>query len=64
MGALGAILGDSALFWIARKNAKRLERQVTRAKANKQVQQAFDLMDRVRPCSSSVVATCQACASW
>jgi membrane-associated protein len=46
MGALGAILGDSALFWIARRSAARLAPQVARAKANKQVKMAFDLMDR------------------
>jgi membrane-associated protein len=46
MGALGAILGDSALFWLARRSAAKLERQVTRAKSNKQVRYAFDLMDR------------------
>jgi membrane protein DedA with SNARE-associated domain len=46
MGALGAILGDSALFWIARLFSHRLEPQVTRAKTNKQVKMAFDLMDR------------------
>jgi membrane-associated protein len=46
MGALGAILGDSALFWLARIFSVRLEGQVTRAKANKQVRMAFDLMDK------------------
>ena len=46
MGALGAILGDSALFWLARLFSVRLEGQVTRAKANKQVRMAFDLMDK------------------
>lgn len=45
MGALGAILGDSALFWLARLFSVKLEGQVTRAKANKQVRMAFDLMD-------------------
>jgi membrane-associated protein len=45
MGALGAIVGDSALFWIARRNAKRLERQLTRARSNPRVQSAFDLMN-------------------
>jgi membrane-associated protein len=45
-GALGAILGDSALFWIARRSAARLAPQVARAKANKQVKMAFDLMDK------------------
>jgi membrane-associated protein len=46
MGAVGAILGDSALFWLARLFSVKLEPQVTRAKANKQVRMAFDLMDR------------------
>jgi membrane protein DedA with SNARE-associated domain len=46
MGAVGAILGDSALFWLARRSAAKLEKQVARARANKQVRQAFDLMDR------------------
>jgi membrane-associated protein len=46
MGAFGAILGDSALFWLARRFSHRLESQVTRAKANKQVRMAFDLMDK------------------
>jgi membrane-associated protein len=46
MGALGAILGDSALFWLARLFSARLQGQVTRARANKQVRMAFDLMDK------------------
>jgi membrane-associated protein len=46
MGALGAILGDSALFWLARTFSHRLEGQVTRARANKQVRMAFELMDK------------------
>jgi membrane-associated protein len=45
MGALGAIVGDSCLFWIARRNAKRLQGQLNRAKANARVQQAWDVMD-------------------
>jgi membrane-associated protein len=45
MGALGAIVGDSCLFWIARRNAKRLDRQLDRAKGNARVQQAFDVMN-------------------
>jgi len=45
MGALGAIVGDSCLFWIARRNAKRLDRQLTRARSNPRVQQAFDVMN-------------------
>jgi membrane-associated protein len=45
MGALGAIVGDSCLFWLARRFSVRFQGQITRAKRNKQVQQAFDLMD-------------------
>jgi membrane-associated protein len=44
MGALGAIVGDSALFWLARLLSVRFEGQIQRAKAHKQVKQAFDLM--------------------
>ena len=43
------MVGDSALFWIARKFSRRIEGQLTRAKANKQVKQAFDLLDRAPP---------------
>ena len=49
MGALGAMVGDSALFWIARKFSPRIEGQLTRAKANKQVKQAFELLDSSAP---------------
>jgi membrane protein DedA with SNARE-associated domain len=49
MGALGAIVGDSSLFWIARKSARRIEGQVARAKANRSVSQAFDLLDSSAP---------------
>jgi membrane-associated protein len=45
MGALGAIVGDSSLFWLARRYARRFEGQVQRARANKNVQQAFELLD-------------------
>jgi membrane protein DedA with SNARE-associated domain len=45
-GALGAIIGDSSLFWLARLYGARFEGQINRAKANKGVKQAFDLMDR------------------
>ncbi|HRD63226.1 MAG TPA: VTT domain-containing protein [Nocardioides sp.] len=45
-GALGAIVGDSSLFWLARLYGARFEGQINRAKANKTVQQAFDFMDR------------------
>jgi membrane protein DedA with SNARE-associated domain len=46
MGALGAIVGDSCLFWLARSYSRRIEPQLTRAKADPRVRQAFDLMDR------------------
>jgi membrane protein DedA with SNARE-associated domain len=46
MGALGAIVGDSSLFWLSRLYGARFEGQVNRAKANKGVRQAFELMDR------------------
>ena len=36
-GALGAIVGDSSLYWIARRNAHRVESQVTKAKQNPKV---------------------------
>ena len=49
MGALGAILGDSALFWLARKFSHRIEPQVTRARANKQVRMALDIMKSSAP---------------
>lgn len=45
MGALGAILGDSTLFWLARRYSRRIQPQVTRAKANTRVRQALELMD-------------------
>jgi membrane-associated protein len=45
MGALGAIVGDSTLFWLARRNSHRFEAQLARAKENKRVRQLFDLLD-------------------
>ncbi len=45
-GALGAIVGDSSLFWLARRFCPQDPRpRSTRAKANPKVRQAFDLMD-------------------
>ncbi|MGZ8744986.1 MAG: DedA family protein [Nocardioides sp.] len=49
MGALGAIVGDSALFWLARKFSRRVEPQVTRARANPRVAQALELLDSSAP---------------
>ena len=45
MGALGAIVGDSSLFWLARAYSHKIERQVARAKGNARVRQALELMD-------------------
>jgi membrane-associated protein len=45
-GALGAMVGDSSLFWLARKYSYKVEGQVTRAKGNPRVRQAFELLDR------------------
>jgi membrane-associated protein len=49
MGGLGAIFGDSALFWLARRFSRRIEPQVTRARANKQVRMALDIMKSSAP---------------
>jgi membrane protein DedA with SNARE-associated domain len=45
-GAIGAIVGDSSLFWLSRLYGARFEDQVNRAKAKQGVRQAFELMDR------------------
>jgi membrane-associated protein len=43
-GALGAIVGDSMLFWIARRNAHRVRPQLERAKRNHGVATALEFM--------------------
>lgn len=48
-GALGAIVGDSALFWLARRSARRVGPQLERAKSNPKVGQALDIMDSSAP---------------
>ncbi len=45
-GALGAILGDSSLFWIARKSAARVQGQLDRALENPKVRAGWDALDR------------------
>ncbi|MFN8132617.1 MAG: DedA family protein [Solirubrobacteraceae bacterium] len=40
-GALGAIIGDSALFWIARHNRHRVQPQIEKAKADERVSTAL-----------------------
>jgi membrane protein DedA with SNARE-associated domain len=48
-GALGAILGDSTLFWIARRSKGRVAPQLEKARANEKVTQALSLMDSSAP---------------
>lgn len=43
-GALGAIVGDSTLFWIARRNAHRVRPQLERAQSNQRVVGALAFM--------------------
>ena len=40
-GALGAIIGDSLLFWIARRNRHRIEPQIEKAKTDERVTTAL-----------------------
>ena len=49
MGALGAILGDSTLFWIARRSRKQIGPQLEKARANDKIRQALALMDSSAP---------------
>jgi membrane-associated protein len=48
-GGLGAIVGDSTLFWLSRKYSNLIERQLARAKGNARVAQAFELLDSSAP---------------
>ena len=45
-GALGAIVGDSSLFWIARKNAAKVQGQLDRALENPKVHAGWDALNR------------------
>ena len=45
-GALGAILGDSSLFWIARKSAAKMQTQLDKALENPKVRAVWDALDR------------------
>jgi membrane protein DedA with SNARE-associated domain len=49
MGALGAIAGDSALFWIARRSSRRVAPQLEQVRANEKIQQALAIMDSSAP---------------
>lgn len=48
-GALGAVVGDSALYWIARRSSARIAPQVERARRNSRVKTALDFLDRGAP---------------
>ena len=49
MGALGAIVGDSALFWIARRSSKRVAPQLEKVRANQRIKQVLAIMDSSAP---------------
>ena len=49
MGALGAIVGDSVLFWISRRSSARIEPQLRKARENKLVQQSLATMEASAP---------------
>ena len=45
-GALGAIVGDSTLFWIARKSAHRVQGQLDKALENPKIRAGWEALDR------------------
>ena len=49
LGALGAIVGDSSLYWIARRSSSRLTPQLERARKNTRIAAALDFLDRGAP---------------
>ncbi len=49
LGAVGAIVGDSSLYWIARRSSSRLTPQLERARKNKRIAAALDFLDRGAP---------------
>jgi membrane-associated protein len=48
-GALGAILGDSALYWISRTSGSRVRRRLERASSNPRVAAGLALVNRSAP---------------
>jgi membrane protein DedA with SNARE-associated domain len=48
-GAIGAIVGDSLLFWIARRGARHVEPQLAKARADERVAAALEMLDRSAP---------------
>ena len=53
-GAVGAVVGDSALYWIARLFSDRLDKQVEHAKQNEKVASALQLLGD----NAAVLLTC------
>ncbi len=49
LGALGALIGDSSLYWIARGSSARITPQLERARKNTRVAAALDFLDRGAP---------------
>ena len=49
LGALGALVGDSSLYWIARRSSSRLTPQLERARKSTRVTAALDFLDRGAP---------------
>ncbi len=45
VGALGALVGDSALFWITRANAARIQPQLEKALANPEIRTGWELLE-------------------
>ena len=45
-GALGAIVGDTLVFWIARKSAAKMQGQLDKALENPKVRAGWDTLDR------------------
>jgi membrane protein DedA with SNARE-associated domain len=48
-GALGAIVGDQCLFWIARLSSARVQPQLDKAMRNPKIRTAWEMMDRSAP---------------
>ncbi len=48
-GAAGAVCGDSALYWIARQNRHRLQRQLDAAMSHEKVAMAYDFIGSSAP---------------
>ena len=49
-GAIGAIVGDSSLFWIARLNSAKMQPHLDKALENPKVRTAWESLDRSPAC--------------